>query len=171
MLETRILLGTWALAVAGGVAAGIAGADSLAGVVDRQRAEASSVSAVLVRAAPAPAHDVETGSVYDHVIADVRWTDTDGTVRTDWTRVDPGTRAGTAIMVWTDGEGHLVPAPIGPAQKTALLALTGSGTAAAGGAAVLLAGWGVRKRVEQGATDCWGTEWDQVGPGWGHKTG
>jgi hypothetical protein len=171
VLEARIVLGTWALAVAGGVAAGIVGANALEGVVERQRAATTPVSAVLVREAPASIHNAETGAVYGQVMAEVRWTDQDGTVRKDWAKAESGTKAGTALTVWTDGHGHLGPSPIGQAQAAGLLALTGIGTSAAGGALVLLGGWAVRRRVEQRATDRWGTEWDHVGPGWGHKTG
>lgn len=171
VLEARIVLGTWALAVVGGVAAGIAGVDAVEGEVERRRADTRPVSAVLVREVPVSTRNVETGAVYGKVAAEVRWTDNHGTVRTDWTKADPGSKAGAALTVWTDGRGHLVLAPIGRARAVALLALTGSSTALAGGALVLLGGWAVRRRVEQRATERWGTEWDQVGPGWEHKTG
>ncbi|WP_406446901.1 hypothetical protein OHB14_50460 [Streptomyces sp. NBC_01613] len=171
VLEARIVLGTWALAVASGVAAGIAGADAVEGSMERQRADTRPVSAMLVREVPASTRNVETGAVYGQVIAEVRWTDNNGTVRTDRTKADAGTKAGAALTVWTDGRGHLVPAPAGQVQAVALLALTGSSAAAAGGALVLLGGWAVRRRVEQRAAESWGTEWDQIGPGWEHKTG
>jgi hypothetical protein len=163
VLEARIVLGAWALAVAGGVAAGIAGTDAIEGVVERQRAETTPVSAVLVREIPASTRNMETGTVYGQVIAKVRWTGQDGTVRTDWTKTDPGTKAGATLTVWTDSHGHLGPAPISQSQAVGLLALTGSSAAAAGGALVLLGGWAIRRRVEQRATECWGTEWNQVG--------
>ncbi|WP_026178850.1 Rv1733c family protein [Streptomyces hokutonensis] len=171
VLEARIVLLTWALAVAGGVAAGIAGADAMEGVVERQRAQTTPVSALLVREVPASTRNVETGAVYGQVVAEVRWTDQDGAVRTDWTKADPGTKAGAALTVWTDGHGHLGPSPISQAHAAGLLALTGASTAAAGGALVLLGGRAVRRQVEERATECWGTEWGQVGPGWEHKTG
>ncbi|WP_234021178.1 hypothetical protein [Streptomyces sp. 142MFCol3.1] len=139
-------------------------------VVQHDRMGRRPVPAVMVSDAPSGTRDVTTGVKYDHVTAEVRWTDSHGVVRTDETTVKGGSAAGTNVTVWTDGRGHLVSGPIGPAEAAARIGLTGAGAGLASGLLVLAGGLTVRLRIERRATVQWGAEWDQVGPQWGRKT-
>jgi hypothetical protein len=170
VVEARIILATWAAAVVGGAAVGAVVAQAVDGALEHDRAGRMPVSAVMVRSAPSATRGVATGATYDRVRAEVRWTDTGGTVRTGETSVRAGTAAGTAVTVWTDGRGHLVSGPIGSAEAAARVGLTGAGAGLVDGLLVLAAGRTVRLRIERRATDEWAVEWARVGPQWGRRT-
>ncbi|WP_151478281.1 Rv1733c family protein [Streptomyces albicerus] len=170
-VEARIVLGTWVLVVIGGTVAGVVGASAMDDTVERQRAQLRPVSAVVAADAPSGAHDVATGAVYDRVLANVRWTDGDGTVRTDRAKVRSGATVGAMVQVWADRYDHLVSEPLSPAEAVTRIVLAGTGAAAAGGSFVLVGGRLARWRVERRATERWGEEWDRVGPKWARKTG
>ncbi|MEV0220388.1 hypothetical protein [Streptomyces sp. NPDC050704] len=170
VVEARIVLGAWALAVVGGTAAGVIGATAMEDTDERQRAQLRPVSAV-VADAPGGTHDLATGAAYSRVLADVRWTDSNGTVRTDETKVKPDVTAGATVQVWADRHDNLVSAPFSPAEGTTRAVLAGTGAAVVGGSVVLMGGFLTRRRVECRATERWGEEWDRVGPRWARRTG
>ncbi|MGP4047660.1 Rv1733c family protein [Streptomyces sp. 2A115] len=170
-VEARVILAAWALATVGGAAAGAVSAHAMETGTAQDQAERRQVTAVLLETAPSGVRDLSTGTKYDHVRAKVRWTDGDGTVRTDNASVKGGAKVGTAVSVWTDGHQELVSAPIGPAEAAARVVLTGTGGALAGGLVILAGGRVVRLRIERRATGLWGEEWDRIGPQWGRKTG
>jgi hypothetical protein len=169
--EAWVVLATWVLATAGAIAAGLASALVIEDVMARSREEGREVSAVLLETAPAALRDVSTGATYTQVRAKVRWTDGEGTVHIDRASVRAGTDAGATATVWTDGNGHLIPTPMGPTEAEARAVLTGVGAAVGGGLVVLAGGRLVRLRIERRATELWAREWEQVGPRWGHRTG
>jgi hypothetical protein len=179
VVEARIVLAAWVLAVAGGAFAGGGAAYTLDRAAERQRAGREAVQAVLVAEAPAraraSAHDPEaSGYAFDdeRVPVSVRWITKEGAVHTGTARAEPGTRIGTTVEVWTDGNGdHLVPEPIAPAEATMQAALMGVLVAVGGGAIVVGCGRTARGRVERRATERWGEEWDRFGPVWGRTTG
>lgn len=138
------------IAEVGGAAAGAVSAHAMDTGTARDQAERRQVSAVLLETAPTGVRDPSTGATYDHVWAKVRWTDRDGTVRTDSASVKTGAKVGTAVSVWTDGHEQLVSAPIGPAEAAARVVLTGTGVASAGGLMILAGGHAVRLRIERG---------------------
>ncbi|MGW0566035.1 Rv1733c family protein [Streptomyces tauricus] len=170
-VEAWIVLVTWALATIGGVTAGAVSAQGTENALTRGRAERQEVSAVLLETAPAGLRDMTTGAAYSQVQAEVRWTDGNGTVRTDNAKVRAGTKAGATVPVWTDGHGRLVPDPMSRAEAQARAMLTGSGVGALGGLVVLAGGRLARLRIERRATERWGEEWARVGPRWGRRTG
>ncbi|WP_329333967.1 hypothetical protein OG252_04810 [Streptomyces sp. NBC_01352] len=168
--EARVILAAWALAAAGGAVAGAVSAHAMETGMARDQAERRQVSAVFLETAPAGARDLSTGATYDRVWAKVRWTDDDGTVRIDNASVKAGSKAGTTVSVWTDGQGELVSAPMGSAAVAARVVLTGTGAAMAGGLVILAGGRVIRLRIERGATELWDEEWDRVGPQWARET-
>ena len=170
VVEARIILGTWAAAVVGGAAVGAVVAQAVDGAIQHDHAERRLVTAVMVRGAPSATQDVATGVTDDHVTAEVRWTDTGGTVRTSETSVKAGTAAGSAVTVWTDGRGHLVSGPISSAEAATRVGLAGAGAGLVDGLLILAAGRMVRLRIERQATDQWAVEWDRMGPQWGRRT-
>ncbi|MFJ4200841.1 hypothetical protein ACIP2Y_14595 [Streptomyces sviceus] len=170
VVEARIILATWTAAVIGGAAVGAVVAQTVDDAAQHDRAGRRPMAAVMVRTAPSATRDVAAGVTYDHVPAEVRWTDSGGTVRTDRTSVKAGTTAGSAVTVWTDGRGHLVSGPISSAEAAARVGLAGAGAGLVDGLLVLAAGRMVRLRIERRATDQWAVEWDRVGPQWGRKT-
>ncbi|MGW3952080.1 Rv1733c family protein [Streptomyces sp. NPDC004752] len=170
VVEAWVVLGTWAAAIVGGAVAGSLTAVAVDDVVQRDRAARKPVSALMVSYPASGTRDVATGMRYDQVRAEVRWTDTDGTVRTGETSVKADTVVGTAVTAWTDGGGHLVSGPISSAEAAARAGLTGAGIGLVGGLLVLAGGRLTRLGIERRATEQWGVEWDQVAPQWGRKT-
>lgn len=169
-VEAWIVLAAWTTAIAGGATAGVVAAQAVDRAMQEARAERRPVPAVMVQSAGSATRDLATGVTHDRVTAQVRWTDADGTVRTDAASVKAGTIAGSTVTVWTDGHGHLVSGPISSAEAAARVGLTGAGVGLVGGLMVLTGGRMVRLRIERRATDQWAVEWDQVGPQWGRKT-
>jgi len=164
-VEAWIVLGAWAFATAGGVVAGVAGAQAVAASQARDAVGRRPVTAVVLGTVPRAA------ATYNHEKATVRWTDAQGTVRNTTADVKAGTAVGSPVPVWTDGHGHLVDEPASQAVATARVVLAGTGAGLAGGLFVLAGGRLIRVRVERRATDRWGEEWELTGERWGRKAG
>ncbi|MFF1333287.1 hypothetical protein ACFVYM_33040 [Streptomyces sp. NPDC058298] len=164
VLEAWLVLAVCALIAVGGTLAGAVTALAADGVFARQRAERTAVDAVLLTDTPAAASSSYRTS------AQIRWTDRDGAVHTDTTLVGSGKNAGARVTVWTNTQGALVTAP--PSREAAAVEAGLLGTGAALAVTGLVVGaWGVtrwcldRRRIGE-----WGSEWELVGPQWGHKT-
>ncbi|MCX5336635.1 hypothetical protein OG864_53695 [Streptomyces sp. NBC_00124] len=164
VLEAWLVLAVCALITVGGTLAGTVTALAADGVSARQRAARTAVHAVLLTDTPAAA-----ANSY-HTRAKVRWTDHDGSVHTGTTLVSSGKNAGADITVWTNIQGALVTAP--PSREAAAVeaGLLGAGAALAVTGLVVGAWAGTRWWLDRRRIDEWGSEWDLVGPQWGHKT-
>ncbi|MER8007514.1 hypothetical protein [Streptomyces sp. NPDC094149] len=171
VLEAWIVLAAWTLATVVAALAGILGAQLTERAAERDRAGREPVSAVLVRILPGGAPDAVTGVRYDRALATVRWRDGTGTERTGTMEVAPTTRAGSSVRAWTDGHGHLLSKPPGPAEATTRAVLASTGAALTAGLLALAGGQLVRLRVQRRATEAWGTEWERIDGRWGHTTG
>jgi hypothetical protein len=163
-LEAWVVLAVWALIAVGGTFAGVVTARAAGDVFAQQRAERNPVHAVLLADTPtAEANNLRT-------LAKVRWTAQDGSAHTGKALVGTGKKAGASLTLWTDPRGDLVTAPPSPTAAAVEAGLLGTSAAlAATGLAFGLGGlarWQLdRRRIAQ-----WGTEWDLVGPQWGHRT-
>jgi len=170
-VEAWIVLAAWTAATAGGVAAGVVGAQAAEHVVNQDRAGRRPVSAVVVKTVPGSGRDVVTGVRYDRALATVRWSDGKGKVRTGTVDVKPTAKPGSGVRAWTDGHGRLVAAPVSSTEAATRVVLAGTGVGLATGLTVLGGGRLVRLRVQRRATERWGAEWERVEREWGHRTG
>ncbi|WP_416978188.1 hypothetical protein [Streptomyces sp. T028] len=167
VVEAWLVLVLWLCAVAAAALAGVWAGAASAEHLERQRTERQRVSAVLLEnAEPRSSSRVSTAPVW----VGVRWTGPDGASRTDRTRVEPGLRAGTRIMVWTDTQGRLTARP--PSTSAGVLQATATGVLAASmatsavlGAAAVGRGVLDRRRMRQ-----WEEEWRQADLRWGGRT-
>ncbi|MEU6380764.1 hypothetical protein [Streptomyces sp. NPDC046909] len=164
VLEAWIVLAVWAVIAVGGTLAGIVTARAADDTFDRQRAQRTPVSAVLLADTPKATSNAYRSS------AKVRWTGQDGTTHTAKALVESGKKAGSRITLWTDPHGTLVTAPPSPTGAAVEAALLGTSAALAAAGLVFGAGGLVRWRLERRRIAQWGREWDLVGPQWGHKT-
>ncbi|MCQ9179394.1 hypothetical protein KMT30_10195 [Streptomyces sp. IBSBF 2953] len=98
--------------------------------------------------------------------AQVRWTDTDGVVRTGTALVKPGTPKGATVRVWVTRDGTITSQPVNTLNATTSGWVVG-GMAAFGVAAVSYAAWtGMRLVLDRRRYAQWDTEWDLVEPQW-----
>ena len=112
------------------------------------------------------AGDVERSTYVAKQRARVRWTGSDGVVRTAVVLVKPGTPKGTAVRVWVDRNGTVT----GPPTSALNARTTGwtMGGAAAFGVAVGVYGvWaGTRLLLDRHRSRQWGVEWERAEPLW-----
>ncbi|MET8454242.1 hypothetical protein [Streptomyces sp. NPDC005209] len=169
IVEGWVVPAVWTLAVVGGTTAGLATAHATEAVLDQQRAERHSATAVLLTDVPKPASGKWSSG--DKTLAKVRWTAPDRSSRTDSTLVGTGLKSGTHVVVWQDGRGRLVTEPLTATEATAEGAVMGgfAGLSLLGG--VYAVGALARRRLDQRRMAGWDREWDLVGPKWGHRTG
>ncbi|RSM69571.1 hypothetical protein DMB66_11305 [Actinoplanes sp. ATCC 53533] len=126
------------------------------------------VAAVLVRdaAADPPAGEALPGP--EHVPAPVRWTDSDGTVRSAAVPVAVGTRAGSPVTVWVDEHGALTSPP---RRRNPTLDASVAATFAVTAVIAFLVG--VRRvvvwRLDRRRMRSWETEWQIIGPRWSRR--
>lgn len=161
-MEAWVLLATGlAIAIAAPVT-GAATAWTVQDVLDRQRLDRHSTTAVLTGDVPAVRAYLGGGTVR----AAVRWTAPDGTIRVGDAEVRAGLKAGDRATVWTDDRGVLTDEPTSPAEVEAQAGLSGA-LAAGGVCGVLLTGsWAVRRRLDTHRAGEWERTWAEVGPQW-----
>ncbi|WP_318205305.1 hypothetical protein [Streptomyces sp. SCL15-4] len=170
VVEAWIVLAGWLLVLAAGIVAGLAAAHTSASAFAARQARSHPVSAVLTDGTAGMAA-AASGYGDGRVWATVRWTDADGSVRTDRAEVVPGAPAGSRVTVWTDRAGRVVPAPVTgtaadvQAALTGVLVAPGAGALAWGGLR-LVRGRLIRRRMAE-----WDEEWRQTGPRWGNLSG
>ncbi|MET9736322.1 hypothetical protein ABZZ79_38590 [Streptomyces sp. NPDC006458] len=105
------------------------------------------------------------------VWAGIGWNAPDGSQRSGQARVAPGTRAGTAVTVWTDRRGRLVGEPASASEARLRSALVGTLVGLGAAAVPFACGRAVRGRLESQRLNQWETDWIRFDPLWGHRTG
>ncbi|MEU6668410.1 hypothetical protein [Streptomyces sp. NPDC046727] len=168
MVEAWVLLGAWLLTVLTGVLAGLAAAGSVEHGLARERAlwrpAVARVVAQVPGSSPASSSHASAG---EQVWAKVRWAATDGSAHTGRVRVEPGSKAGTPVTVWTDPQGHLVTRPATASEAAFRSTLIGLLVGVSTAAVPLAGGLAVRGRLERRRMEAWDTEWARLGPQWG----
>ena len=77
-----------------------------------------------------------------------------------------GARAGTTVMVWTDGSGRLEGAPVQRADVTVLEAFAALAAAALAATVVVVTGFLARRSLDRRRLAAWDAEWSRTGPQW-----
>lgn len=133
-----------------------------------EAAHRRAVAAVLVQDAAAPPAAGEALPGPEHVPAPVRWTGSDGTVRSAAVPVAVGTRAGSAVTVWVDERGALTSPP---RRRNPTLDASVAATFAVTAVIVFLGGarrlvvW----RLDRRRLRSWEAEWQIIGPRWSRR--
>ncbi|MGI5192467.1 Rv1733c family protein [Streptomyces sp. CA-288835] len=167
-LESWLLLATWTLMLVTGLLAGLGTAHAVESTLAQQRAEWHPVLALTTENTPAAS---TSAASHERIWAEVRWTAADGAPHTGQARVDPGSTAGTPVVVWTDRDGHLVTKPASAHQAGLRAGMSGVLVGACAAAVPLGGGRLLRKRLDQRRMEQWDAEWEKFGPQWGRKTG
>ncbi|MGJ5749743.1 Rv1733c family protein [Streptomyces puniciscabiei] len=167
VVEAWVVLGAWLLTVLAGVAAGLVAAGTVEHGLARERAAWRPVVAHVVERAPgtSPMHRHATAG--ERVWAKVGWTVADGSTHTGQVRVEPGSRAGTPVTVWTDPQGRLVGRPASASEAAFRGNLIGCLVGVSAAAVPLVGGLALRGRLERRRMRAWDTEWARLGPQWG----
>ncbi|MFJ9898346.1 hypothetical protein ACIQPR_33920 [Streptomyces sp. NPDC091280] len=170
VVEARIVLATWMLALSAGAVAGQAVAAQTDHYLTERRAEVHAVAAVLTEDASDIA-PTTTGFDDGRVPVKVRWTTADGVTHTARMKVDPQTAAGTHVTAWIDRSGQVVSKPPTATEKT--LGVVGNGVLVGSGvcSTVLAGGWLVRRRLLRRRLAEWDAEWKRVDPQWRDRSG
>ncbi|HEY8983125.1 MAG TPA: hypothetical protein VIU15_26540 [Streptomyces sp.] len=167
VIEAWLVLIVWLLIAVAGTLVGMTTAHAADEVFARQRAQRHPVRAVLVDDVPK-----SVGTTVDgRRSAEVRWSAPDGSPRTGRALVDAGQRAGATVTVWLDAEGRPSVEPPDATQAAIESAALGAGAACGLAGALYGAGRVVRWRLDRRRIEGWASEWDVVGPLWGHRTG
>jgi len=164
VLEAWLVLAVWVLIAGGGTLAGVLTAGAADDVFAQQRAERTTVRAVLLKDAPR----AEAKSYRS--LVKVRWTLADGSTRTATTLVDGGRKAGSTIVLWTNMQGNPSTQPPNRTDAAVEAGFLGAASALAVTGLAFGAGGAARWWLDRRRVDQWGREWDLVGPLWGHKT-
>jgi hypothetical protein len=132
-----------------------------------ERAQWRPVVALLTQDAPRAA--TESGA--QRVWANVRWTGRDGSTHAGQARVAAGTPTGTAVTVWTDGDGSLVTQPATASQAQVRATMVGLLVGGSAAAVPFVGGRIVRERLQRRRMAQWDEAWARFGPLWGRMTG
>ncbi|MFJ8114286.1 hypothetical protein [Streptomyces sp. NPDC096132] len=170
VVEARIVLATWTLALLAGAFAARAAATAADADMAARRAAVHPVVAVLAEDA-SRIPPTTTGFDDDKVWATVRWTTADGRAHTARTKVDPDATTGTRVTAWADRTGALVPDPPTATQRVVQVVGTGVLAASGTGGTVLAGGWLIRRRLLSRRLAEWDAEWRHVGPQWRNLSG
>ncbi|MFJ5533839.1 hypothetical protein [Streptomyces sp. NPDC093261] len=168
-LEAWLVLAIWAFVLL----AGVLGGRAAAGVVDQalaaHRARSHAARAVLTQDAdrtPGALSRYGDGGMW----AKARWS-ASGSPHTGLVKVEPGTRAGTAVTVWTDPSGELVSLPATEDQARVQARVVGTLAGMSAAAGVLVCGRLLRGRLDRRRLEAWDREWEWIGPQWRRMTG
>lgn len=164
-VEAWLVLGAWLITVLTGVLSGLAAAGSVEHGLARERVEWRPTVARVAEKAPGTANSGET------VWAKVRWTAVDGSTHTGQARVEPGSRTGSPVTVWTDPQGHLVTRPASVSQAHLRAGLIGTLVGVSAAVVPFVSGLALRGRLERRRMADWDAEWARLGPQWGRMTG
>ncbi|MFG2352671.1 hypothetical protein [Streptomyces sp. NPDC048521] len=167
VVEAWVVLGAWLLTVLAGVLAGLTAARTVEHGLARERAAWRPAVARVVERAPGSSPANGHVSSGERVWAKVRWTVADGSAHTGRIRVEPGSKAGTPVTVWTDPQGHLVGRPTSAAEAAFRAAFIGGLVGVSAAAVPFVGGLALRGRLERRRMDAWDTEWARLGPQWG----
>lgn len=132
-----------------------------------QLAERRALTGRLLESVPSDPSATGFAAGTAQVPAQARWTAPDGRRHTTTVQVEPGTRKGAAVTVWTDPEGRPAQPPMSTAQAADDGVAAGLGTGMALGLFVLAVRWTGRRYLDHVRLAGWEREWEQIGPRWG----
>jgi hypothetical protein len=144
------------------VSAGMATYGASMGTVRTQAADRHQVTARLTAG-------VESGDDWAKQLARVRWTDTDGVVRTGSAMAEKGTAKGAALRIWVTRNGTVTGPPTSTINATTSGWMVG-GMAAFGVVAGVYAVWaGMRLVLNRRRYAQWAADWGRVEPQWSSR--
>ncbi|WP_443058305.1 Rv1733c family protein [Streptomyces sp. NBC_00775] len=169
VVEAWIMLVVWAAIALGGALIGAVTAHATDESLAQLRHDRHTVGAVLAEST-ARAVSTGDGTRNGHVRAKVRWTASDGSLRSGRALVDSGQKAGSNVLIWVNSKGQVTTEPPTASAAATEAAMFGAGAALAFGGLVFAAGRVAQWRLDQRRYEQWDREWGQVGPQWGRRT-
>jgi hypothetical protein len=129
-----------------------------------QLADWRQVPAVLTATAPSPANTGYAGGALSQVRA--TWTAPDGARRAGEVLADPGSRAGSKVLLWVNSAGTPTGPPLLGHQVGEQAVLAAVVAAALLGMVLVCAGWVARRVLDGRRMAAWDAEWRVNGPRW-----
>ncbi|MFB7510658.1 Rv1733c family protein [Streptomyces broussonetiae] len=167
VVEAWVVLGAWLLTVVVGVLGGLAAARSVEDGLARERAASRLVVARVAATAPGAPSTRGHAASGERVWAEVSWTAAGGSTHTARVRVEPGSRPGTPVTVWTDPQDRLVSRPTSAAEAAFRGTLIGVLVGVSAAAVPFVGGLALSGRLERRRMEAWDAEWARLGPQWG----
>ncbi len=167
-IEAVLIAGLIAAFLCGAPLAALAAAHSAgaAGLrAEHAKARWHQVPAVLLQDAPRIAHAVRSQPSLEALIP-ARWTAPGGAVRTGQVYAPGGARAGSTVLVWTDGSGRLTGSPLRTSEVTGQAAVAASLATMIVGAVLVALGLLARWALDRRRLAAWDAHWSTTGPQW-----
>jgi hypothetical protein len=169
-LETCLLVGPFVLlAAVTPFAAQLAGhASYLRGWQTRhdQLLARHQVQAVLTKTAG----PVSGYSLSAYVLTPATWSSVAGVRRSGEVPADPGSRTGTLVTVWTDGNGYLNSPPLAISEVASQADAAATGVIAGAGVAYIVGAAAIRLLLNRRRMAAWDADWRVTAPTWNRQS-
>ena len=165
-LETCILVGLFvALAAVTPFAARLAGHASYLNALHARQEQLVSrhqVHAVLTEEAAA----ISGYSLSAYVLTQASWTSAGGVARSGEVPAVPGSPKGTAVTVWTDGNGYLDSPPLALTEVGSQADAATTGVIVGAGVAYIAGAAAIRQLLNRRRMAAWDADWLATAPAW-----
>ena len=169
-LETCLLVGLFAvIAVVTPFAARLVGhASYAAGLQARQEqlANRHPVQAALTK----DAGPVSGYSISAYVLTPATWTSVTGVRRSGEVPAEPGSREGTSISVWTDGNGYLDSPPLDVSEVASQADAATVGVIVASGVVYIVGAAAIKQLLNRRRMAAWDADWAATAPTWNRQS-
>jgi len=169
-LETCLLVGLFAvIAVVTPFAARLVGhASYAAGLQARQEqlANRHQVQAALTK----DAGPVSGYSISAYVLTPATWTSVTGVRRSGEVPAEPGSREGTSISVWTDGNGYLDSPPLDVSEVASQADAATVGVIVASGVVYIVGAAAIKQLLNRRRMAAWDADWVTTAPTWNRQS-
>jgi hypothetical protein len=159
-LIAAFLCGTPLSALAAAHSAGAAGLRA-----EHAQARWHQVPAVLLQDAPRTAHATMSQPSLEPLVP-ARWTAPGGAAHTGQVYAPGGTRAGSTVLVWTDGSGRLTGSPLRTSEVIGQVAIAASLATMIVAAVLAVLGLLARWALDRRRLAAWDAHWSTTGPQW-----
>jgi hypothetical protein len=168
-LETGLLVGLLvALAVATPFAARLAGRSSYVSALQARQEQLASRHQVQAELTD-DASPVSGYSLSAWVLIQATWTSVAGVRRSGEVPATPGSRKGTLVTVWTDGNGYLDSPPLAISEVASQADAATTGVIVGAGVVYIAGAAAIRQLINRRRMAAWDADWLATAPTWNRQ--
>ena len=168
-LETGLLVGLLvALAVATPFAARLAGRSSYVSALQARQEQLASRHQVQAELTD-DASPVSGYSLSAWVLTQATWTSVAGVRRSGEVPATPGSRKGTLVTVWTDGNGYLDSPPLAISEVASQADAATTGVIVGAGVVYIAGAAAIRQLINRRRMAAWDADWLATAPTWNRQ--